>query len=443
MAKGNLFLGKAKGKVGSVVFSVLDGEQITRSLPASVANPRTYGQNVQRAIFSTIAKAAAAMSPIVDHSFVGVKYGQKSVQNFRRLNLDNLREKYLGNADVYVTPKGGGFVPNQYIIAKGNLPSFAETDTDGSWVRFEQGGTLVALPEGSESIVWDEFKTRYPYIQPGDQLTICKIVKLGDGSLADNSAGFSFTYDRIVLASDESYLRSLESILTVRGFNPSALDLTVTTNSEALRLTEGGGSVWIGLGADSQVLEGVYAVGLVLSRKVNGTWQRSNTQLSIINRDDVQDVEGAIATYDGTTDSITSDNKYLDAAISTNNAQPGSSEAYMAVHVSDENGEVSNLALYSGDTEALDANVLREGLLFNIVAYGTDENPLVALDLTGTAAGEDYVQHGTGSNRQKSLTFAPGDDGNFAGTYEVTAVYRNGQPARLTFTLTAPQPENP
>lgn len=48
MAKGNLFLGQARGKLGSMVFSVRKGVQIERVRNTSPANPKTPSQVAQR-----------------------------------------------------------------------------------------------------------------------------------------------------------------------------------------------------------------------------------------------------------------------------------------------------------------------------------------------------------------------------------------------------------
>lgn len=56
MAKGNLFLSQGRGKVGSVVFSVVKGQQIERVYNPQPANPRTYSQQAQRALLANMTK---------------------------------------------------------------------------------------------------------------------------------------------------------------------------------------------------------------------------------------------------------------------------------------------------------------------------------------------------------------------------------------------------
>lgn len=56
MAKGNMFLSQARGKVGSVVFSVIKGQQVERVYNPQPANPRSYAQQAQRALLANMTK---------------------------------------------------------------------------------------------------------------------------------------------------------------------------------------------------------------------------------------------------------------------------------------------------------------------------------------------------------------------------------------------------
>lgn len=56
MAKGNIFLGDASGRVGSIVLSTRAGEMITRKYQANVKNPKSTAQMVQRARFAAAVK---------------------------------------------------------------------------------------------------------------------------------------------------------------------------------------------------------------------------------------------------------------------------------------------------------------------------------------------------------------------------------------------------
>lgn len=149
MAKGNLFLGHARGKVGSLVFSRQNGAQITRSLNNAPKNPRTDAQMVQRAIAATVMQAYSAMQKICNHSFEGIAYGMKSQQHFMKINMDRLSELYKNDPDsISVNQKGvKGLVANNFIIAQGSLHCPLLPDANSFSVGFDD----MPLPKVDET----------------------------------------------------------------------------------------------------------------------------------------------------------------------------------------------------------------------------------------------------------------------------------------------------
>ena len=126
MAKGNLFLGHARGKVGSLVFSRQNGEQVTRALNSRPKNPQTDQQIVQRAIAGTVMYAYSYLQEICNHSFEGVAYGAKSQQYFTKVNMDLLRQRYAANPTntntmMFSKKNSKSAVANAYIISKGSI----------------------------------------------------------------------------------------------------------------------------------------------------------------------------------------------------------------------------------------------------------------------------------------------------------------------------------
>lgn len=96
MAKGNLFLGVARGRVGDVTMFRQNGQQVTRVINKNIKNPRTQAQMVQRAFLSTVGKAYSLMSKICDHSFQGKSVGAENQRRFLSLNLRKWREQWAG-----------------------------------------------------------------------------------------------------------------------------------------------------------------------------------------------------------------------------------------------------------------------------------------------------------------------------------------------------------
>lgn len=130
MAKGNLFQGMARGKVGDVVLSRLDGQQIARVRNRAPRNPRTNAQLYQRAIMATIMQAYAAGKMIFDHSFEGESVGAGCQRKFMSENVKHLRSIIADEvnngtalADQVGHVVGPGVkapVVNGYIVSKGS-----------------------------------------------------------------------------------------------------------------------------------------------------------------------------------------------------------------------------------------------------------------------------------------------------------------------------------
>lgn len=91
MAKGNMFQGMARGKVGDVVFYRMNGWQMARVRNRKPKNPRTPEQMYQRAIIATVMKSYSAGKEIFDHSFQDYRFGEDNMRRFNSLNAIYLR----------------------------------------------------------------------------------------------------------------------------------------------------------------------------------------------------------------------------------------------------------------------------------------------------------------------------------------------------------------
>lgn len=91
MSKGNLFLGLATGKIGSVVLYRAFGEERARSWLATKRNPRTWRQAVQRAAMKTAQVAYSSLITLCRESFQGAEPGTPCQSAFVSRNLAILR----------------------------------------------------------------------------------------------------------------------------------------------------------------------------------------------------------------------------------------------------------------------------------------------------------------------------------------------------------------
>ena len=265
MSKGNMLLGHARGKVGSLVFSRSNGKQVVRARAEVIKNPRTETQLVQRIILNTISQAYSKMQPIVDHSFEGVAPGQKSMSFFNKRNMDNLRAKIaatIAAGDTFVeclaySPLGTNyFVPNEYVIAKGSLPEIkAEFATLGR-------AAISGLAANTYAAVIDAYG-----LERGDQLTFVTV----DGNM---SSGLDFHFARVILDPISAGGESLPLETPFIGEN--VINKPNGRNEGTFStLVYSGSVIQFAFSSKVQALAGV-----IVSRKGNdGVWKRSNASL--------------------------------------------------------------------------------------------------------------------------------------------------------------------
>lgn len=198
MAKGNLFQGMARGKVGDVVFSRLNGEQISRVRNRNPKNPKTNAQKIQRAVMATVLQAYKAGSIIFDHSFEGKSVPAGSQRAFLSTNMRKLRAEVLSEMSLQagsqfssvVSPRSVYPVPNAYRISEGSL--IQNLFVQGADENDNPAAIPVAVLTG-ETI--SEYLTRLNIV-PGEIFTIVSLgvitVPGGRGNLVSPQCTFGF-----------------------------------------------------------------------------------------------------------------------------------------------------------------------------------------------------------------------------------------------------------
>lgn len=193
MAKDNLFLGQARGKIGDIVFYRMNGVQMSRTRNRHPRNPDTNPQKVQRAISATISQLYRAGRRIFDHSFQGKSVGAKNQHYFLSENMRILRSLVSSEIDIRpdgvtaqlvnvmgrvvmpgaTTPVGfdgcimsqGDYQQNFFSVAEAYTPSPLE---DGTPLTF----TIPAAASAEETCA--EYAARTGLIV-GDIYTICGV----------------------------------------------------------------------------------------------------------------------------------------------------------------------------------------------------------------------------------------------------------------------------
>lgn len=267
MSKGNMLLGHARGKVGSLVFSRSNGQQVVRARAEVIKNPRTESQMIQRIVLNTVSQAYSKMGVIVDHSFEGIPTGQKSMSYFMKRNMDNVRAKiasmiqdgYDMDSIVAFAPIGTNyFVPNDYEIAKGQLPS----------VPVSYQGSTHAIVEGIPGNTYGDVISALG-LQRGDQLTFITL----QGIL---SSGIDFNFCRVILDPVNGNLT--EADLDTPFIVDGAINKPNGRNEGSFNsLSLEGGVLAFNMSAKMMV-----AAAIIVSRKkADGTWMRSNTIMRV------------------------------------------------------------------------------------------------------------------------------------------------------------------
>lgn len=267
MSKGNMLLGHARGKVGDLVFSRANGQQIVRSRAAVVKNPQTESQMVQRIILNTVAQAYSRMRAITDHSFEGVQAGQKTMSLFLRKNIDSLRSiiaKEIADGGDFdgvwaFTPIGdNGYAPNAYIISQGSLPAVpvaVDSATKGS----------IALAENTYQGVLDAFG-----LLRGDQLTFV-------ATHGSNMGNQTFYFARVILDPVDANGVQLPLSTAFIGAENNIVSPNPRNEGVFSSLTFADSKISFGFSTKSMT-----GAAVIVSRKNNdGSWLRSNASMTI------------------------------------------------------------------------------------------------------------------------------------------------------------------
>lgn len=167
-----MFLGQARGRVGSVVFSRRQGVQVTRTYNSSPSNPKTRAQALQRAQFATASLAATRLKEVISNSFDGVKNGQDCVNHFLSRNIKMLSESEAGK--VFLTPKGARlFQPHPWVISSGSIGTILLKSLIDLGIKFSSPDQEALNPTRDATV--NEFSDRW-YYRPGCQFTFIGVL---------------------------------------------------------------------------------------------------------------------------------------------------------------------------------------------------------------------------------------------------------------------------
>lgn len=290
MSKGNLLLGQARGRVGDVVFTRIDGEQVARSRNRAPKNPQTPIQLLQRSIMKTNSLGYSMFRDIADHAFQGKAQGTECQSEFSRLNIaamrdelaqlinDNDPEEILSSQEFNFSSKGDSLpVLREYILSSGTLTPVP--------VRLNVNGMQFAdIEVTSETIATITYAdvVQALGVQKGDQLTFC--MAFVDDTIETPFLS-KFSYARVILEPDDgdmthpifSYSGGVATINAAHAnqrndgnvaFNYAPTGLLVCGEVDDMPWTAGASLCLV-------------ACAVIVSRQTGGVWQRSRAQFTV------------------------------------------------------------------------------------------------------------------------------------------------------------------
>lgn len=340
MAKHNLFLGQARGKVGSVVFSRLNGVQITRAYNPSPKNPKSWAQATQRAAFASISQYYKVFRYLIEQGQQGIKVGTPSVQDWQSRTLKQLTSQ-IGSTRMVLNAKGVQYPQLLPIsLTNGSLPSLSY---DIRGVQNSAGDTHYGLcltfggryttAEALAAMTLGDVYAMTPGLQRGFQLTFALLGWSIELDMFDYyNRAFAGMWAQYVIAEDAD--ETLPFFVAVEGdanhvqINPAILASSWGerfTPRWSLRVIDSTAVAY--LDAPEYVTDGSGGIvaGCCITSYYNGSaWARSTSPMAIAADWATIDQTDVIRTYQLASKSNSSD-LYLNQA---KTLEPSSNSAY-------------------------------------------------------------------------------------------------------------------
>lgn len=177
MAKGNIFMGTLKGRIGDQVLYVSKGEQNVIKYQKHVANPQSNGQMYQRARFSNAGRFfTRGRQAFFKFAFEGKKKGTSDFNAFMKANIN--RSVLISKSAL----KMAGYPAiGKFIMSQGSLPALSNRIVNDYWQASfglpAQSGSITTVGELSNVLIASNM------YQQGDILTFVWLNTTSSGYL--------------------------------------------------------------------------------------------------------------------------------------------------------------------------------------------------------------------------------------------------------------------
>lgn len=172
MGKGSGIFGNFRGKVGNVVGSIADGQQIVRAYNGSPKNPKSAAQAMQRMKMRPASSFYSAFETVLSNGFEGVAYGNASRRFFMSKAMS------MASGFPYQFKDDPRTLPGEYLVAKGSLTSvtdlFVEGQASGSILDLTFQALQTAVEAGTPATTVSQYEAALAElgVQSGEQITV-------------------------------------------------------------------------------------------------------------------------------------------------------------------------------------------------------------------------------------------------------------------------------
>lgn len=170
----NMWLRKAKKRLGGVVLYQAMEQTRARELASSITNPRTQSQMTQRVKWAQLVNFYRANGSWMKYAYETKTPQQSEYNKFMSLNV--------ADSQVYLSKQlaaAGSCLVYPYIMTQGSLPSIEFTEESGSWpsnIYYPTGSFLLStttVAEFSQKIL-----QMNPAVRQGDQLSFVRFTQM-------------------------------------------------------------------------------------------------------------------------------------------------------------------------------------------------------------------------------------------------------------------------
>lgn len=173
MAKGSLFWGSARGKLGQVVLATVKGQQTARTYQATVANPKSTSQTEQRAKFANAVKFyKRSQQNLYKFAYEDKKKTESDYNAFMRHNTNAAMLPNKTSYDNINYPA----LANRWLLSYGSMPEpIIDDTTTVPALKLNLGSEKIDVDEVTIGQVSTALVSKYDLAE-GDIVTFTTVI---------------------------------------------------------------------------------------------------------------------------------------------------------------------------------------------------------------------------------------------------------------------------